>query len=203
MLRVKSAACAALVLALVVPATVSAQYGDTGESKKPTINIFGTAGSASVMRDLDANETARLKSSYTVGGGVGTQINPNLGLRLTVDYSPAEAEGITAIIDGKNMDRMFYGVDGHFRAPLENGLAPYLALGLGGVTVSNADDADFDTYNGIAGKGAFGVEYLPKSSPLSYYAQGTTYLYKYKADVYYRWQSDLFFQLGLKYRLTR
>ena len=55
MLRVNSAACAALVLALVVPATVSAQYGDTGESKKPTINIFGTFGSASVMRDLDAN----------------------------------------------------------------------------------------------------------------------------------------------------
>jgi hypothetical protein len=199
----KATAAAALVGSLLVPAIASAQYGDTGESARPTIHVFGQVGTALIGRELNIEKTANLKGGLAFGGGVGMQVNPNLGFRLTLDVSPTEGEGATSPYLGQAINRFFYGADMQVRHVTERGIAPFFAVGIGGVTVTNPDDDEFESFTTFAGKGGFGIEYLPKTGKLSYFGQGTAYLYEYNEDVYERWQTDMIFTLGLKYRLSK
>lgn len=203
MLLGKSTAAAALLLSILAPATASAQYGDTGDSERPTIHVFGQFGGASALMDMNLSGSATLKNSFIVGGGVGLQITPGFALRAGLDFSPAEGEGATNPVLGQMMNRMYYGVDLQARYVTERGLAPYFLLGLSGVSIENGDDDDFESFSGFAGKGGVGLEYVPKAGPLSYSGQLTSYLYKYDADVFNRWQSDVLYTVGVKYRITR
>jgi hypothetical protein len=198
----KATAAAALVGALVVPATASAQYGDTGESERPTIHVFGQLGAATIGRELNIEKTANLKGGFAGGAGVGMQINPNLGFRLSLDVSPTTGEGLTSRYYEEAVNRFFYGADMQVRHVTERGIAPFFALGIGAVTVTNPDADDFDSFTGFAGKGAFGLEYLPKTGKLSYFGQGSAYPYEFNESVYERWQTDMLWTVGLKYRLT-
>jgi opacity protein-like surface antigen len=199
----KATAAAALVGSLFVPAIASAQYGDTGDSERPTIHVFGQVGASMVGRDLNVEKTANLKGGMAFGGGVGMQVNPNLAFRVALDYSPTTGEGLTSPYYEQAVNRTFYGADMHVRHVTERGIAPYFALGLGGVSVSNPDDDGFNAFSTFAGKGAFGLDYLPKSGKLSYFGQGTMYLYEFKEDVFERWQTDMLWTLGVKYRLSK
>jgi hypothetical protein len=199
----KATAAVALVGSLLVPAIASAQYGDTGDSERPTIHVFGQVGAATIGRDLNIEKTANLKGGVAFGGGVGMQINPNLGFRLSLDASPTTGEGLTSPYYEQAVNRFFYGADMQVRHVTERGIAPFFAVGLGGVTVTNPDDDDFVSFTGFAGKGAFGVEYLPKTSKLSYFGQGAAYLYEFNEDVFERWQTDMLWTVGVKYRLSK
>lgn len=203
MLLGKSTAAAALLLSMLAPAAASAQFGDTGDSERPTIFVFGQAGGATVLRDMNIAGTAQLKSTWVAGGGVGLQFSPNFALRAGLEVAPAEGEGAANPVLGQMMNRLYYGVDFQARYVSERGIAPFFTMGLSGVSIENGDDSEFESFSGFAGKGGLGIEYIPKTGNLSYSGQLTSYIYKYDADVFERWQSDVFYTVGLKYRLTR
>lgn len=203
MLLGKSTAAAALLVSMFAPAAASAQYGDTGDSERPTIHVFGQFGGASALKDMNLAGSATLKNTWVAGGGVGLQITPGFALRAGLEFSPAEGEGATNPVLGQMLNRMYYGVDLQARYISERGLAPYFVLGLSGISIENADDSDFESFSGFAAKGGVGLEYIPKAGNLSYSGQLTSYLYKYDADNFNRWQSDLMYTVGLKYRITR
>lgn len=196
----KSTAAAALLVSLLVPAVASAQYGDTGDSERPTIHVLGHVGTMQVLRDLNIEKTSNLSGGVAFGAGVGMQINPNFAVRFNLDYSPTEGDGqATSPFFGESLNRTFYGVDMQVRATNERGIFPFFALGVGGVSVSTPTDDSFATF---AGKGGLGIDYMPKSGPLSFFGAGNAYLYQFDAYTYERWQVDMLWSVGVKYRLT-
>lgn len=197
----KATAAAALVGSLLVPAIASAQYGDTGDSERPTIHVFGQVGAAQIIRTLDVQDVAKLKGGLVFGGGFGMQFNPNFAVRASFDVSPTEGEGESTVIHGDGITRTFFGVDIQLRHVTERGIAPYLLLGLGGVNVSNGDEG-FDSFARLTGNAGIGVEYLPKSGSLSYFGQGAGKVYNFKADIFDRTQMDVLWTVGVKYRIT-
>ena len=193
----KAATFAAVLLALTVPATGSAQ------SDGLSIHAFGQLGTAVALRDLNTPGTATVTSpAIAFGGGIGVQFNENVALRGYVDYAPTEGEGITNPMVGMTFNRVYYGVDAHFRFPTEKGLVPFFGLGAGGTTIS-VDDDNY-SHTALTGKGLFGMGYMTsEESPLEYFAQGSAYLYNYKALTFDRTQIDMLFSVGVKYTFMR
>ena len=87
------------------------------------------------------------------------------------------------------------------RYPTASGFAPYLLLGAGAVTIDNADNAAFDSFTKFAGKGGLGVEYVLPRSNVGFFAQATSYIYKFDRNGFDKTQADLLWTAGLSYRL--
>src|SRR5687768_7790599 len=95
---------AALALSLLVPAALAAQ------SSRPSLIVFGQGGGNSALTDLNQAETAKLRTGWTVGGGVGLQVNQNFAVRGTFDYAKSEVEGLGAgALNNQKLTQLFYG----------------------------------------------------------------------------------------------
>lgn len=196
----QSTASAALVLSLLAPTLATAQSSQNLD--RPGVVLFANGGGNSSLNDLNDAGTASLKTGWTAGGGVGYQFNRYVALRGTFDY--AQADGKTATpFDGQALKHYFYGGDVQLRYPTASGLAPYVLLGAGAVTIDNKDNASFDKFTKFAGKGGLGVEYIIPRSDFGLYAQANSYVYKFDRDGFDKTQVDLLWTGGVSYRLPR
>src|SRR5687768_5581766 len=126
-------AVAALALTLAAPATVIAQ-GPTWS--RPAIVVFGQGGGNSALTALNQAETAKLRTGWTAGGGVGPEFNQYFAVRGTFDFAKSKVEGIGAgAVNNQTLTRYYYGGERQLRYPAASGIAPYLRLGAGAVTV--------------------------------------------------------------------
>ena len=189
---------AALVLSLLAPAALSAQT----TSQQRNVILFANGGGVSPVTDLNDAGTASLKTGWAAGGGVGVQINPYVAVRGTFDLTRTEGEGSAAgALSSANLNHYFYGGDVQLRYPTASGLAPYVLLGAGAVTIDNADDDAFESFTKFAGKGGLGVEYVFAQNNFGLFAQATSYLYDYDRTGFDKTQADLLWTAGLSYRL--
>jgi opacity protein-like surface antigen len=189
---------AAALLVSLAPVALSAQTA----SQRPSVILFANGGGASPVTDLNDAGTASLKTGWTAGGGAGVQINPYVAVRGVFDFTRSEGEGFAAgALNSANLNHFFYGGDVQLRYPTASGVAPYLLLGAGAVTIDNADDDAFQSFTKFAGKGGLGVEYLPARSNVGFFAQATSYLYDYDRTGFDKTQVDLLYTAGLSYRL--
>jgi len=194
----RSSMSAALLISLLVPAAAWAQ----SSADRPSIVLFANGGGNSAVTDLNEAGTASLKTGWTAGGGIGWQINPYVALRGTFDFAQAKGEGSGNTFSGQRFNHYFYGGDVQLRYPTASGIAPYLLLGAGAVTIDNIDAAAFNRFTKFAGKGGIGVEYLLPRSNLGLFAQGATYIYKYDRNGFDKTQADVLWTAGLSYRLA-
>jgi hypothetical protein len=191
---------AALLFSLLVPGIATAQ--DEGQTfGQPTLLFFANGGGNSSLTDLNDAGTASLETGWTGGGGVGVQLNRFLAVRGTFDYARSDGQGTTAI-DGQALDRYFYGGDVQLRYPTASGLAPYLLLGAGAVTIDNPDNGVFDRFTKFAGKGGLGVEYMLPRSNLGLFAQASSYVYDFDRNGFNKTQVDVLWTGGLSYRIS-
>jgi Outer membrane protein beta-barrel domain len=195
----QSTGTAALVLSLLAPSIASAQ--STQPLDRPTVVVFANGGGNSSLTDLNDAGTASLKTGWTAGGGAGVQLNRYVAIRGTFDF--AKADGQNATFSGQSLNHYFYGGDVQLRYPTTGGLAPYVLLGAGAVTIDNPDDAAFDRFTKFAGKGGVGVEYAVPRSNFGLFAQANSYLYKFDRNGFDKTQVDLLWTGGLSYRLPR
>jgi len=196
----QSIATAALALSLLAP---SVAIGQTSQNlDHPTIVLFANGGGNSALTDLNDAGTSSLKTGWTAGGGAGVQLNRYVALRGTFDFAQAKGDNGTAIA-GQQLNRYFYGGDLQLRYPTESGLAPYVLLGAGAVTIDNPDNAAFNRFTKFAGKGGLGVEYTLPRSNFGLYAQAASYVYKFDRNGFDKTQADLLWTGGLSYRLPR
>ena len=70
------------------------------------------------------------------------------------------------------------------------------------VTIDNADDAAFESFTKLAGKGGFGVEYALPNSNLGLFAQAASYVYQFDRNGFDKTQADVLYTAGLSYRLA-
>lgn len=194
----QSTATAALVLSLLAPGIASAQTGQTLD--RPTFVVFANGGGNSSLTDLNDAGTASLKTGWTAGGGVGVQLNRYVAVRGTFDFAKADGESATPIA-GQSLNRYFYGGDVQLRYPTASGLAPYVVLGAGAVTIDNPDNAAFDRFTKFAGKGGVGLEYTLPRSNFGLFAQANSYIYQFDRNGFDKTQADLLWTGGLSYRL--
>jgi opacity protein-like surface antigen len=191
---------AALLVSLLTPGIAQAQ-DDGRTSDQSTLIIFANGGGNSSLTDLNDAGTASLETGWTGGGGVGVQLNRFLAVRGTFDYARSDGQGTTAI-NGQALDRYFYGGDVQLRYPTASGFAPYLLLGAGAVTIDNPDNAVFDRFTKLAGKGGLGVEYQLPRSNLGLFAQASSYVYDFDQNGFDKTQVDVLWTGGLSYRLS-
>ena len=193
----RSSISSALLIALLVPAAVSAQSA----ADRPSVVLFANGGGNSSVTDLNDAGTASLKTGWTAGGGIGWQINRYVAVRGTFDFAQAKGEGAASTFNGQRFNRYFYGGDVQLRYPTASGLAPYLLAGAGAVTIDNKDDPTFDKFTKFAGKGGIGLEYVPPRSNVGFFAQGASYIYKFDRNGFDKTQADILWTAGLSYRL--
>ena len=196
----QSIATAGLVLSLLAPGLATAQSSQSLD--RPTVVLFANGGGNSSFTDLNDAGTASLKTGWTAGGGAGVQLNRYVAIRGTFDFAQADGEG-AAPIAGQSLNRYFYGGDLQLRYPSASGLAPYVLLGAGAVTIDNPDNAAFDRFTKFAGKGGVGLEYILPRSNFGLYAQANTYVYQFDRNGFDKTQADVLWTAGLSYRLPR
>src|SRR5882724_2927014 len=118
----RSSISSALLVALLVPAAVSAQSAND----RPSVVVFANGGGNSSVTDLNDAGTASFKTGWTAGGGIGWQVNQYVAVRGTFDFAQAKGEGAANAFNGQRFNKYFYGGDVQLRYPTASGLAPYL-----------------------------------------------------------------------------
>jgi len=196
----QSIATAALVLSLVAPSVATAQASQSLD--RPTVVFFANGGGNNSLTDLNDAGTVSLQTGWTAGGGAGVQINRYVALRGTFDFTQAKGDNGTSF-SGQNLNHYFYGGDLQLRYPTPSGLAPYVLLGAGAVTIDNPDNAAFNRFTKFAGKGGVGLEYTIPRSNFGLYAQASSYVYQFDRNGFDKTQADLLWTGGLSYRLPR
>ena len=196
----QSIATAALALALLAPSVATAQSSQSLD--RPTVVLFANGGGNNSLTDLNDAGTTSLRTGWTAGGGAGVQINRYVALRGTFDFAQAKGDNGTSI-SGQQLNHYFYGGDLQVRYPTPSGLAPYVLLGAGAVTIDNPDNAAFNRFTKFAGKGGVGLEYTIPRSNFGLYAQASSYVYKFDRNGFDKTQADLLWTGGLSYRLPR
>ena len=193
----RSSISSALLLALLVPAAATAQSA----AHRPRVVIFANGGGNSSVTDLNDAGTASLKTGWTAGGGIGWQINPLIAVRGTFDFARNKGDDNSTAYAGERFNRYYYGGDVQLRYPTASGLAPYLLVGAGAVTIDNKDDAAFEKFTKFAGKGGIGLEYVPPRGNFGVFVQGASYIYKFDRNGFDKTQADVLWTAGLSYRL--
>jgi len=196
----QSIATAALALALLAPSVATAQSSQSLD--RPTVVLFANGGGNNSLTDLNDAGTTSLRTGWTAGGGAGVQINRYVALRGTFDFAQAKGDNGTSI-SGQQLNHYFYGGDLQLRYPTASGIAPYVLLGAGAVTIDNPDNAAFNRFTKFAGKGGVGLEYTIPRSNFGLYAQASSYVYKFDRNGFDKTQADLLWTGGLSYRLPR
>ena len=162
-------------------------------------------GGYSPLAHLDEFEEVDFKSGYNVGGGLAYQFSRYFALRGNFTWARAEARdngaGTLAPIAGVEFDRFLYDADLQFRYPFRSGVAPYVFVGGGAVTVKERDTqiADEDSFTKGAGKFGLGINYQIPRSRASLYVEGATWAYKWDRYGYDKTQFDVGWSGGISY----
>jgi hypothetical protein len=209
--RASPAVVALAFLALAPAATAQdARYGD---ESSVTLRVQG--GGFSAIRELDELEMVDFEPGWSVGAGLGFQLNRHVALRANVALARAEIldrrapitlQGNPALT-GQQFNRIFYDADLQFRYPFDSGLSPYLLVGGGAVTIDHDRDGDLfdgdpgdDHFTKGAGKVGAGISYRVPNSGLELFVEGTGWIYNWDRNGFNRRQFDTTWDGGIAYR---
>jgi hypothetical protein len=192
-------AAGAALVALTAAPPLRAQ---DNHSDGPAIVVYGAGGGFSSLTHLDSADTTNFKTGFNVGGGVGYQFSKYVALRGNFTFARAEAQsGVSAIaITGTKFNRFLYDADLQFRYPLQGGVAPYVFVGGGAITVKHDVTPADPNFTKGAGKFGLGLAYQIPRSNVGLYAEGTTWVYKWDQYGFNKTQFDTTWSGGLSYR---
>jgi hypothetical protein len=188
----------AATLALLLPAVAFAQ-SPSSEPDRPSLVLFANGGGYSPLTNLNSSGTASLNTGWSLGGGVGIQMNRFFAVRGVFDYGRDKGDVGSTAFAGERIKHYFYGGDVQLRYPTLSGFAPYLLAGAGAMTIDGRNTATLGRFTRFAGKAGLGVEYSVPSG-LGLFVQGTSYIYKFDRGGFDKTQADLVWNAGLSYR---
>jgi len=154
------------------------------------VNVFTYGGGYTALKEVNAIGTVQFKTGFTIGGGIGYEVDKN------VDGSPT----------GVYLNRYYIAADVKGGYPLANGLKPYAFLGAGAVLLHEKGSSGADKTQGFVHLG-LGIAYSVGKSGLSVFAQGDGLAYSLtgmSSPTLARFsatQIDLAWSLGASYRL--
>jgi len=202
---------ATVFAALCVAAPLAAQHH--------AVILTGFGGGYSALTDLNGIGGPDFRSGYAIGGSVGFQLSKAVGVHVDVAWTRALARlteqpdlhpsflvtgdipGPAASFSGVEFHRYFYGAHVELRHALDAGLAPFLFLGGGFVTVAPADPRAFKTFTRPAAMLGGGLFYAMGESPIEVFVEGKVMTYRWDAGGFNRAQGDVTYAVGLSYRI--
>jgi hypothetical protein len=195
-------ATGAALLVLAAAPQLRAQEEDRGEGS--AIVLYGAGGGFSSLAHLDTGNTTNFKTGFNVGAGAGYQFNKYVVLRGNFTFARAEAQSDlgTIAIAGTKFNRFLYDGDLQLRYPLRGGVAPYVFVGGGVVTVKHDITPSEPNFTKGAGKFGVGFSYQIPRSNVGLYAEGTTWVYKWDRYGFNRTQFDTTWSGGFSYRFS-
>jgi hypothetical protein len=189
MRRIFTAAALAGAAVFFLSAPARAQQAEDDPYGKRGAVLYLQGGGFSALRDVTEGGVG-FDTGYSFGGGVGYQFTRYLALRGNFTFTRAELAGPDAnggapapgspFERGQEVNKYFYGADLQARYPTGIGLAPYLVLGGGAVTV---DSSTFDSFTQPAGKFGAGLSYILPHTGASVFAEWTGWVYKWDQQV--------------------
>jgi hypothetical protein len=190
---------ASAVLVLGAAAQVRAQDED---ANRPAIVIYGAGGGFNSLVHLDEADATNFRTGFNVGGGVAYAFDKYVALRGNFTFARAEAQtqASAVTIAGTNFNRFLYDGDLQFRYPLAGGVAPYVFVGGGAITVKHDVTPDEASFTQGAGKFGVGLSYAIPRSNVAFYVEGTSWVYKWDHYGFNRTQFDTTWSGGVSYR---
>jgi len=154
---------------------------------------------------VDLNQTgapvANFDPGYTLGFGVGLEVTREVGIYTDLTFADARARG-TSSFAGADVEEAFYGAHLELRFPQSTGWTPYVMLGAGAVTVSQASGVVSPSFTRPAGAFGVGLGYDLRSIPIEVFAEGETLVYKWDGFGFDRMQVDVTLSVGFSYRMS-
>ena len=169
------------------------------------VNVFAYGGAYSALKDVNSIGTAQFRRGFTLGGGVGYEIDRTLELRATLTGAQSHLL-LDGAPTGVYLNRYYVAADLKAAYPLANGIRPYGLLGAGAVVLHEKGSTGADRTQGFAHLGA-GIAYSVGKSALSVFAQadGVSYsLAELTSPTFEHFsaiQFDLSASAGVSYRL--
>lgn len=163
------------------------------------------AGGFNALTNLDEPGTTDFKQvGFNVGGTVGVDLNPYVGLRGDFTFARNGLQQ-NDVETGDELDRFFYDASLQVRYPAASGWTPYAFVGAGAVTLNPVESAD-DAKTKAAGTVGLGLEYAIPGSNFGLGVEGKGWLYGLSdlngpLSGFDRNQFEVTWSAGLSYRL--
>ena len=192
---------AGICLGFAWPSQALAQYDYDPLEGRPLL-IYAQGGAYSPLVHLDPQRDVDFKMGFTVGGGVGYQVNRHLAIRGSFNFSRAglRDESFNSTITGTKFNRYLYDCEVQLRYPVRVGVAPYLVVGAGGLTVQRDSVRTRSSFTKAAVKIGLGLSYQIAESPASVHLQTTGWIYQWDRYGFDNTQVDVAISAGLSYR---
>jgi opacity protein-like surface antigen len=176
--------------------------------------------------ELDPDGNVQSDTGWNVGAGLSYNFSPYVAIRGNVNLARAEMKddrpsssipASTFNLTGQKFNRYFYDADLQLRYPFDSGVAPYVFVGGGAVTVDHSIDNDNtgpttidqnlglgdgtkDRFTKGAGKAGLGLSYRARNSGFEVFLQGTSWIYKWDRIGFDKTQVDIVWDGGIGYR---
>jgi hypothetical protein len=147
--------------------------------------LYAHGGAFSPLTHLDEAKTVDFNTGYNVGGSVAYHLNRHVALRGNF------------IIGGTMFNRFIYDVDLQLCHSLRGGMAPYLFVGAGGITVQHDTVHTQSSFTKGAGKAGLGLSYQIPTSEVSVYIEAMGWIYKWDHYGFNKTQFDTTWSGGI------
>lgn len=196
-------AASAIALALTAWTAPAYAQSDTAVEDQRAVVLYAQTGAFSPLAHLDDQSKVDFKTGFAVGGGGAYRASRHVAIRANFTFARAEARNAATVfssIEGDKFNRYLYDADLQFRYPFDNGLAPYLFVGGGGITVQRDVKGEASHFTKGAGKVGAGLSYQIPDSDVAIFVEGTGWAYKWDRFGYDKVQFDSTFNAGISYR---
>ncbi|PYO65545.1 MAG: hypothetical protein DMD69_17085 [Gemmatimonadetes bacterium] len=169
------------------------------------VSLFAYGGGYSALKNVNRAATAEFKTGFTLGGGIGYEIDKNLELRATLTGAQSQLleQGAPTSM---YLNRYYVAADLKAYYPAAQGITPYGFLGAGAVLLHERGSTGADKTQGFAHLG-LGIAYAVGKSGLSIFAQGDGLFYSLTEMTsptfasFSKAQIDVAWNAGASYRL--
>ena len=169
------------------------------------VNVFTYGGGYTALKDVNTIGAAEFRTGFTIGGGIGYEVDENVELRATITGAQSQLaqDGSPT---GVYLNRYYLTADVKGGHRLGNGLKPYGLLGAGAVLLHEKGSSGADKTRGVVHLG-LGVAYSVGKSRFSVFVQGDGFAYSLTgmtSPSFVRFaatQIDVGWSLGASYRL--
>jgi hypothetical protein len=162
------------------------------------VSVYG--GGADHFADLRPSPPAWFMPGYNVGASVGVQLNQYLAVHGDFTFTRNPTRG-AATFAGNDVNRFFYGAHVEGRYPFANGLAPFLFVGGGAVSVDQLGIDRFEPFTRPALMYGGGLFYAIPRTHLEAFGELKGLTYRWNTAGFQRTMFDVTFSGGLSYRL--
>ena len=174
-----------------------------GQAQVQAVSLFVHGGGYSALKSLNSDGTADFKTGFTLGGGIGFEVDRNVELRvsLTGAQSHLLSDGVET---AAYLNRYYFTGDLKGQYPLAGGATPYATVGAGVVLLHEKGTTGGNRTRGFAHLGV-GLAYAVRKD-LSCFVQGDGFFYALSQltggalSAYTRSQSDVAWSAGISYR---